>query len=237
MFSHAPDQATPVNKSEDQSEPLVGMEEPSQGAHNPADDVVDRPNLPTMSEPLHLGKTINLSDDVVLEVEHLFGSSPVFQGLTKEETREIVNSAEKLPLQPGQELFRQGEVASAVYIIQSGEVQVKATSPAGEEIVLAMLGSSTIVGELALIDGGPRSATVEAISDCDVYRLSREAFDALRAQRRPAAYKVILNLAATIDARRRQSEQRINEVFTDPATHIDAFESQVHDLIARLRKI
>ena len=106
----------------------------------------------------------------------------------------------------------------------------------GEDIVLAVLGSGTIVGELALIDGGPRSATVEALGDCDIYRLTRESFDALRAARNPAAYKVILNLASTVDARRRQTEARINEVFEDPAQHIDQFEGQVHDMLARLRK-
>ena len=214
----------------------MGLEETSHGAMNPADEVSERPSIPTGEGGLQLGGSMNLSSEVTMEGEHLFGASPIFQGLSREEIREIVSASEKLTLQAGELLFEQGGEASAVYIIQSGEIQVRAASPMGEDIVLAVLGSSTVVGELALIDGGPRSATVEVLSDCDIYRLSRGAFDALRAQLRPAAYKVILNLAETVDARRRQTEARINEVFEDPAQHIDLFEGQVHDMLARLRK-
>lgn len=215
----------------------LGLEETSHGAMNPADDVAERPNIPTSGPGLQLGGELNLSSEIILEGEHLFGSSPIFQGLTREEIREIVSAAEKQSVQAGELLFEQDAEATALYIVQSGEVQVRANSALGEDIVLAVLGSNTIVGELALIDGGPRSATVEALSDCDIYRLSREAFDALRRDMRPAAYKVILNLASTVDARRRQTEARINEVFEDPAQHIDLFESQVHDMLARLRKV
>ena len=210
----------------------AGLEESSQGAFNPADDVSERPQIP-LEGGLNLSVSVKSQDKGVLEVEHLFGQSPIFQGLLKEEIREVINHAVKLP---GEPLFSQGDEADALFIIQSGEVQVRASSPMGEDIVLAVLGSGTIVGELALIDGGPRSATVEALGDCDIYRLTRESFDALRAARNPAAYKVILNLASTVDARRRQTEARINEVFEDPAQHIDQFEGQVHDMLARLRK-
>ena len=216
-------------------EPNASLEETSQGAFNPADDVPERPQIP-LEGGLNLSVSVKSQDSQVLEVEHLFGQSPIFQGLVKEEIREIINHAVKLPLQAGSPLFSQGDEADALFIIQSGEVQVRASSPMGEDIVLAVLGSGTIVGELALIDGGPRSATVEALGDCDIYRLTRESFDALREARNPAAYKVILNLASTVDARRRQTEARINEVFEDPAQHIDQFEGQVHDMLARLRK-
>ena len=185
---------------------------------------------------LNLGAAPKLGAGLTMEGEHLFGSSPIFAGLERDEIREIVGAAKKHTVQAGQLLFEQGAHASAVYIVQTGEVQVRATSPMGEDIVLAVLGAGTIVGELALIDGGPRSATVEAIADCDTYRLSRSAFDALRRSQRPAAYKVILNLAETVDARRRGAEARIDEVFEDPAAHIEQFESQVHDMLARLHK-
>lgn len=214
----------------------LGLEETSQGSESLADLVEERPAMPELGTP-DFSLPMNLASSVVLDAEHLFGSSPLFKGLSPEEIREIVGAAKKQPLEAGDLLFEQGAEASALYIIQSGEVQVRAADPMGEDIVLAILGSSTIVGELALIDGGPRSATVEALSDCDVYCLTREAFDEMRQQRRPAAYKVIMGLASTVDARRRQTEARINEVFEDPAQHIDLFESQVHEMLARLRKV
>ena len=219
-------------------EPLIlaaGMEESSQGSFNPADEVVERPALPLDGPDLQ--QPVSLAEEVELEGELLFGSSPLFQGLEAEQVREIVRAAQKLHLVAGEDLFEQGQEALAMYILQSGEVQVRATNEQGEDMILAMLGAGTIVGELALIDGGPRSASVEALSDCVVYRLSREAFGQLRAKRRPAAYKVIFNLTLAVDERRRQTEARINEVFEDPQQHIDLFESQVHELLARLRKV
>jgi CRP-like cAMP-binding protein len=78
---------------------------------------------------------------------------------------------------------------------------------------------------------------VEAIEDCEVFRIDREDFERQREAQRPVAYKIILSLAATVDARRRQAESRIQEVFEDPAQHIDVFQGQVHELLARLRKV
>ena len=213
------------------------LEETSQGAQNPADEVGERPHLGEMEAPLLGQRGMSLGEDVVFDVEHFFGSSPLFEGLDKEEVREVVNTAQKVPYSAGDLLFSQGVSSEALYIVHSGEVQVRAISSTGEEVVLALLGNGTVVGELALIDGGPRSATVEVISDCDVYRLSRDDFERLRAARRPAAYKIMLNLAAMVDERRRQTERRIEEVFRDPGAHIDQFEGQVGDMLARLRKV
>ncbi len=215
----------------------ASLDEPSHGSSNPAEGVEGLLTMPRMSTLELQSLTIQSPVDVVLEGEHLFGTTALFMNLATEEIRELLRVAERITLESGEALFSQGEEASALYVLQSGEVQVRAASELGEDIVLAMLGPGSVIGELALIDGGPRSATVEAISDCLVYRLEREAFDALREQRRPAAYKVILGLAASVDARRRQAEARIAEVFEDPAQHIDQFESQVHDMLARLRKV
>ena len=133
-------------------------------------------------------------------------------------------------------LFEQGDQSDALFIVGHGELEVVGRSEMGEKVVLAILGQGTVVGEMSLIEGGPRSATVRSVSECDIFRLEREAFDKLRAQRRPVAYKVILGLAATVGERRRQTDARIQEVFNDPASHIDAFESQLHEMVGRLRK-
>lgn len=218
----------------------LGLEETSQGALDLNEGMMEEDDGPGIPMPardeLQLGHTLELDRNLILEVEHLFGASPIFDGLNQEEIRELINVAQKRALSAGEALFSQGETAQALYLIQSGEVQVRASAPAGEDVVLAVLGSSTVVGELALIDGGPRSATVEALGDCAIYQLAREDFMRLRKAMSPAAYKVIMNITRTVEARRRQTEARISEVFDDPAQHIELFASQVHDMLARLRK-
>lgn len=210
-------------------------EESSQGSLDIASEIDKRPALPIDGPDLQ--QPIRLDKDLSFDGEPLFGSSPLFEGLEAEEVREIVRASTKLQVESGEVLFEQGVQAQALYILQNGELQVRAIGGQGEDIVLAVLGPGTVVGELALIDGGPRSATVEAISSCVVYRLDRKDFESLKAQMRPAAFKVIMNLAKTVDSRRRQAERRIDEVFDDPEQHIDIFESQVHEMLAKLRKV
>ena len=67
-------------------ETIAGLEESSQGAFNPADDVSERPQIP-LEGGLNLSVSVKSQDSQVLEVEHLFGQSPIFQGLVKEEIR------------------------------------------------------------------------------------------------------------------------------------------------------
>lgn len=170
------------------------------------------------------------------EVESIFASVPLFSELTPEQVREMVRACDPCHFEPGDVLFQQGEVAEALYIVVRGELEVVAKSPSGERVVLAVLGPGTVVGEMSLIEGGPRSATVGVVSKSDTLRLSRQTFDDLRAQKSLAAYKVILGLAKTLGERRRQTDARIQEVFIDPTSHIDAFESQLHDMLGRMRK-
>src|SRR5256714_12724618 len=73
-------------------------------------------------------------------------------------------------------LFQAGDVADGCYRLEQGLLKVSITSPQGDERILTILGPGSIVGELAIIDGLPRSATVVAIRDCKLSFISREAF-------------------------------------------------------------
>ncbi len=167
-----------------------------------------------------------------------FHQLELFEGLDSHEVREITRACERRTFEAGDVLFEQGDPAESLYMIENGELEVRAVGEqVGEEVVLAVLGSGTVVGEMAILEGtNPRSATVEVLSDTQAFVLSRKSFNKLREARRPVAYKLILNLAHIMGDRRRQTDKRVAEVFDDPATHIDAFESQVHEMLGRLRK-
>lgn len=166
----------------------------------------------------------------------LFRSSELFKGLTPEEVREIIHVSERMQLEEGETLFEQGDPSRALYVIEAGQVQVRSRTEGGEDIVLAELGSGTVVGEMSIISGGSRSATVVALEELQLFRLSRESFESLRGQDRPAAYKIIVRLARTLGERRRETDARVQEVFDDPAKHLDEFEKQVHEMLGQIRK-
>ncbi len=206
----------------------------SQGADNLQDTVTDRPSLPKSSDPV--GARADSDVDSFMDAESLFAETNLFRGLSTGEVREIVRVSEQRQVAPGDLLFAQGDEARALYMIQAGEFEVRAASAFADEVVLAHLGPGAVVGEMALLEGGRRSATVEALAESTVFELSHQAFHTLRAKKRHAAYKLIMNLAATLGDRRRQADARVYEVFESPAQHIDVFESQLNEMLARMRK-
>lgn len=210
-------------------------DETPQGSDNLTDTVSGRPELPKGLDPV--GARASSEVNSSFDAEQLFGETNLFRGLSTEEVREIVRVSEQRTVAAGDRLFAQGDVARALYMIQSGEFEVSTTTDFGGDLVLAHLGPGAVVGEMALLEGGLRSATVEALSECVVFELSHDAFNALRDKRRHAAYKLILNLAAALGERRRQADARVWEVFENPAQYIDSFESQLNELMARLRKV
>jgi CRP-like cAMP-binding protein len=208
-------------------------DESMEGAADLTETAKLRPSIPDGEKGLGgAASSVEFSSDA----ESMFHSVELFEALAPEEVREIVGICEQLNASAGDELFGQGDEADALYIVESGELQVRATTPAGEDVVLAMLGSGSVVGEMSLIAGGPRSASVEVISNASIFKLGRDSFDELRKAKRPAAYKIILRLARILGERRRQTDARVEEVFEDPEQYIDNFESQVHEMLGRLKK-
>ena len=89
------------------------------------------------------------------------------------------------------------------YRLERGLLKVVVTSPQGEERILAMLGPGAIVGELAMLDEGPRSASVFAVRDCELSFISRGEFEE-RTIRHPEIYQYLVNVLAT---RLRQTDE------------------------------
>lgn len=219
-------------------------EQSAPGSDNLSETVSKRPRMPSDFDVLRPkgrgqkqeGARASSEVDSTFDAEQLFAESILFRGLSTDEVREIMRACEQRNFEAGDVLFQQGDPARALYMLQSGEIEVSAKTEFGGNLILAQLGPGAVVGEMALLEGGPRSATVEVLSSCVAFMLSQTAFHALREQKRHAAYKLILNLAMTLGDRRRQADARVWEVFENPAQHIDVFESQLHELMARLRK-
>jgi CRP-like cAMP-binding protein len=167
----------------------------------------------------------------------LFESLELFEALTRSEVREIVETTDAMRLEQGDVLFEQGDDSEAMFVIESGRLEVRSTSSIGDEVVLAELEEGAVVGEMSILAAtSTRSATVEALGPTRLFRLSRRDFETLRDRDHPAAYKLVLQLARTLGERRRETDERIREVFDDPDRHLDTFEEQVHDMLAHLHK-
>jgi CRP/FNR family transcriptional regulator, cyclic AMP receptor protein len=102
-------------------------------------------------------------------------------------------------------LFVTGDAGDGCYRVEGGLLKVTMVSRAGTERILAFLGSGAIVGELSLIDGLPRSASVVAVRPAQLAFLSRAAFEEF-ANKHPEVYKSLLTLIA---ARLRETDATV----------------------------
>ncbi len=99
----------------------------------------------------------------------------------------------------GTVLFREGELGRDMFIIQRGKVQVRKRVGSGEK-VLAELGEGEFFGEMALLMGMDRSATVEVIEDSKILVVTPETFENLLRSNIDIALKMLRKLAARLRA-------------------------------------
>lgn len=100
----------------------------------------------------------------------------VFNASDREVLRQLEEQVELRTLAGGEVLFRQGDPAAAAYIVMSGRVRVILEGPDGEERTLNELGRGEVLGEMALLTAENRSATVYAVRDTDLARISKSEF-------------------------------------------------------------
>jgi CRP/FNR family transcriptional regulator, cyclic AMP receptor protein len=118
---------------------------------------------------------------------------------------ELFASARSCRLKAGDTLFRKGDRGDGCYRLDKGLLKVCLISPKGEERIIAFLHSGAIVGDLAVIDGLPRSASIDAVTDSELHFVSQVAFQHF-ARKHPEIYQ---HLAKILAARLRSADDII----------------------------
>ncbi|MBX7100686.1 MAG: cyclic nucleotide-binding domain-containing protein [Myxococcaceae bacterium] len=121
---------------------------------------------------------------------------PMCQGLSAAQTAELVEIAEETTAKKGATLFAEESAGDALYVVLEGQVEVSKRGAS-----LAKLGEGSVLGEMSLLGGEMRSATVTALSECKLLRISTERFQKRLAADNLAALKVTHNLAQVMSRR------------------------------------
>jgi CRP-like cAMP-binding protein len=100
----------------------------------------------------------------------------LFAGLTAEELEGLLARMRRRHYPKGTVLFLTGDPGTALYVVEAGRVKMVLTSPAGRELVVAVRGPGEFFGDMALLDGEPRSADAVVAEDCRLLILPREDF-------------------------------------------------------------
>jgi CRP-like cAMP-binding protein len=122
-------------------------------------------------------------------------SDNLFSVLPSALSASLFGQARTVRLAAQQMLFVAGDPGDGCYQVEEGVLKVVALSPSGSERILAILGPGALVGELSMIDGLPRSASVAAIREAKLSFVSRSVFDAV-ARSEPEIYRHITALLA-----------------------------------------
>jgi len=135
------------------------------------------------------------------DVLNVLRQAALFEGLSQEELQAIAALCQSQAFRSGEIITTQGEHGDELFVVSQGFVEVTLTNPAGggEPRIVVQLGPGQIVGEMSLVDRGPRSATVRALTDGAMLQaLKRDAFLQLCQTNTHLGYLVMRNMAADL---------------------------------------
>ena len=101
---------------------------------------------------------------------------PFLNSLEDSQLDYLVEIGKRIPLNDGELLFRKGDPGRSMYLILEGRIQIYMESSDGQAAVLRVLESGQFLGEMALLDGGARSANALTLTPCEVFVLERASF-------------------------------------------------------------
>ncbi|HEY0756837.1 MAG TPA: cyclic nucleotide-binding domain-containing protein [Ktedonobacteraceae bacterium] len=127
--------------------------------------------------------------------EETLASVELFSGLDKKELRHIANSCQERKYTPGTILMQQGGTGAGLFMLTEGHVKItKEVNPDRAELEIATAGPGDVLGEMALLDDLPRSATVTATDDVTALLLPIWDFRAVLRGNPEIALKLLVTL-------------------------------------------
>lgn len=140
------------------------------------------------------------------------GRVKLFAGLAAEDLVALAANLQRRRYGKGQFIFQEGDPGLCLYLVESGKVKITSFSSEGKGLVLNLFGPGDFFGELALLDGEPRSADAVAQEPCQLLLLQRDDFMRFLETRPHVAIKLL----ATVSSRLRHTTQQAeNMVFFD----------------------
>ncbi len=141
-------------------------------------------------------------------LKRLLAITPVFEGVPEDARMVLVEKFTLRTFEDGDIIMREGEVGETFYLIRSGLVTLMVAGPANKQALQATLGEGDFFGEVALLTGRPRTATIHAKGPVELMELSRSDFDTIT-EAYPSVRKVVQEYMRkrakeTIDALRHQ---------------------------------
>lgn len=144
-----------------------------------------------------------------LKVTDILKQIPLFDHLTKRELKTISTLVHHRSYQPGEYIFRKDQPGAAMFIIKRGVVNIVLPQNEEREVHLATLKSGTFVGELALLDNSPRSASAKVAEPTEVLAFFRSELNKLLTTYPSIGSKIMRKLALIIGQRLKATNEQL----------------------------
>lgn len=128
----------------------------------------------------------------------LLNQVSIFEQLEGEDLEQLSALLRTRRYAKGEVIFHQGDVGTALYIIRKGQVAIRLGSPDGKEVILTLLDRGDFFGELALLDGEPRSTDAVAREEVDLLSIQRDDFRKYLDARPKVALRLLANLSRLV---------------------------------------
>ncbi|MBN1483200.1 MAG: Crp/Fnr family transcriptional regulator [Chloroflexia bacterium] len=139
-----------------------------------------------------------------MSIEQDLRKIPLFKDLATEELSALAEATRLQRNQKGDLVVRKGDPGDALFLIRSGKVRVFTMDEEGQEIALNIYGPGDFFGELSLLDGLPRSASITTLTDCELLVLGRDEF----AAQLEAHPRMVMRILAALTVRLRTTTER-----------------------------
>lgn len=133
---------------------------------------------------------------------------------------ELASLGVEAQLEQGTLLWKEGDPGDHIVLLLDGFVEITHETPEGEIVALRTIEAGSILGEIAALDGRPRSATVKACSPCRIVRVQAADFRGLLHRRPDMLEDLFLTQVERVRSLTRQVTQNHHRAITDPLTRL-----------------
>jgi small-conductance mechanosensitive channel len=132
---------------------------------------------PQTRQEIEVHRRAPVDSSAHIPLAHLVGRIHVFKSLSDTEKSALAKSLQRHTVRKAEALVEQGTAGDSLFVVGKGVLEVMTSLPDGSRHSVARLGPGQYFGEMSLLTGSPRSASVVAMTDAVVYELNKEAFE------------------------------------------------------------
>ena len=168
-------------------------------------------------------------------IVEVLNTVPLFKGLGESALIDLAKASTMSELGDGEVLFNEGEMADELTFVMSGSVRLTCLSSEDVDIVVGYVQAGDILGEMAVLDPAPRSASARAAESTTVLHLPASAFSDFIDQGHPVAKVMLVAIRQMMTHRIRVLNERIGALFLIDAE--EEVDEEFQSMVGRLRDI